>query len=368
MVEGSNKNNFDFLRLVAATTVIFSHAYLLDGRTDPYLWLTGISPGWSAVVMFFAISGFLIAQSLQRRALPEFLLARALRIFPGLAVCVFVTALVLAPLSNLSFADYFASIKTFKFVLGNATLLSTEYVLPGVFSDHRITQANGSIWTLRYEIACYVMLAAISMATMSRPALRKVTLAVVLIAGIFTPALPLLTHRSVSVQVLNLTELFMPFLVGSWVFWSNKRITAFHFVASLLASALLSRTPFYEPATTLTVVIFTLWIALTPFEFLAFARNRPDYSYGIYIYAYPVQQVISESFPALHPLAKASIAFLVVLVPAILSWHFVEKPCLSLKKRWRSRSTSAAEKSGMGHERQPGSLQIARVLKQGSDG
>jgi peptidoglycan/LPS O-acetylase OafA/YrhL len=368
MVEDSNKNNFDFLRLVAATTVIVSHAYLLDGRTDPYLWLTGISPGWSAVVMFFAISGFLIAQSLQRRTLTEFLLARALRIFPGLAVCVFVTALALALLSNLSLGEYFASKETFKFVLGNATLLSTQYSLPGVFSDHRITQANGSIWTLRYEVACYIMLATISMATTSRPALRKVALALALIAGVFVPALPLLTHRSVSVQVLNLTELFMPFLVGSWVFWSNKRVTAFHFVASLSASVLLSRTPFYEPATTLTVAIFTLWIALTPFQVLAFARNRPDYSYGIYIYAYPIQQIISESFPALHPLAKASITFLAVLVPASLSWHFVEKPCLSFKKRWRSHSTSTIAKSGVSHEPQSGRIQITRVLKQGSDG
>ena len=368
MVEGSNKNNFDVLRLVAATTVIVSHAYLLDGRTDPYLWLTGISPGWSAVVMFFAISGFLIAQSLQRRNLPEFLLARALRIFPGLAVCVAVTALALAPLSNLSLGEYFASIETVKFVLGNATLLSTQYLLPGVFSDHRITQANGSIWTLRYEIACYIMLATISIATTSRPAWRKVALALVLIAGVFVPAVLLLTHRSVSVQVLNLTELFMPFLVGSWVFWSNKRVTAFHFVASLLASMLLSRTPFYEPATTLTVAIFTLWIALTPFQVLAFARNRPDYSYGIYIYAYPIQQIILESFPTLHPLAKASIAFLVVLVPAGLSWHFVEKPCLSFKKRWRSHSNSATAKAGVSHELQSGGIRITRVLNQGSDG
>src|SRR5258708_2023967 len=134
MTDSVHENNFDFLRLVAATSVIVSHAYLLDGQTDPYLRLTGISLGLSSVVMFFAISGFLIAQSLERRSLSSFVVARGLRIFPGLAVCVLITAAALAPLSSLTLGQYLSTTQTFKFVFGNATLLSTEYSLPGVFS------------------------------------------------------------------------------------------------------------------------------------------------------------------------------------------------------------------------------------------
>lgn len=359
MHDSASQNNFDLLRLVAATTVIVAHAYLLDGQADPYSRITGISLGLSAVVMFFAISGFLIAQSLERRTLPAFALARALRIFPGLAVCVFVTAVALAPLSNLPFAKYLASTQTLRFVLGNATLLSTEYSLPGVFSDYRSTQANGSLWTLRYELACYFLLALTYIVTISRPAFRKVAVILVLIAGVCAPALPFLTGRPVPVQALNLIELFMPFLVGSWVFWSNKRVAVIHVLASLFVSVLLSRTPFFEPAATLTVAIFTLWIALTPLRWLAFTRNRPDYSYGIYIYAYPIQQVISHSLPAIHPSATALIALLVVFIPASLSWHFVERPFLLLKRMSGSDSKLGKPKPPASREQQSGRIGIA---------
>jgi peptidoglycan/LPS O-acetylase OafA/YrhL len=303
--------------------------------------------------MFFAISGFLIAQSLQRRALPAFALARGLRIFPGLAVCAFVTALALAPLSSLPLTQYLENPQTLKFALGNATLLSTEYSLPGVFFDHRSTQANGSLWTLRYELACYFLMAALFVATIARPALRKAGIILALIAGFVVPLLPALTHHPVPVQVQNMAGLFMPFIVGSWVFWSRMRLTLVHVFAGLFASVALSHTPFYEPATTLTVAIFTLWIALTPFRALALARNMPDYSYGIYIYAYPIQQVVWQVVPGFPPLAKALMAFLVVLIPASLSWHSVERPCLALKKMWRPDAVPIPATPLSGGEPQP---------------
>jgi peptidoglycan/LPS O-acetylase OafA/YrhL len=326
MHDSAKVNNFDMLRLVAATSVIVAHAYLLDGRTDPYTWLTDMSLGLSAVVMFFAISGFLIAQSLERRTLLAFAAARALRIFPGLAVCVFVTAVALAPLSTFPVTQYLANHQTMKFVLGNATLLATEYRLPGVFSDHEV---NGSLWTLRYEVACYALLALTYVATVSRPALRNVAVVLVVIAGCFVRFVPFLKDH---IQIVNMADLFMPFLIGSWVFWSGRRITIVHVVVGIAGCAALSRTPFYGQAATLTVAMVTLWIALTPIPGLVFLKARPDYSYGIYIYAYPLQQVISEHCPSVHPIGKALIAFLAVLVPASLSWHFVEKPSLMLKR------------------------------------
>jgi peptidoglycan/LPS O-acetylase OafA/YrhL len=347
-----HRNNFDLLRLIAATAVILSHAYVIDGQTDPFARATGLSLGWSAVVMFFTISGFLIAQSLERRNLSAFVAARALRIFPGLAVCVFVTAAALAPLSNLPLAQYFSSIQTFKFVFGNATLLSTEYSLPGVFLDHRITQANGSIWTLRYELACYILLTLIYIGTVLRPTLRKAVVVIALIAGISAPEWHFLTIKPIPVQVSNLLELFMPFLVGSWIFWSNRRVTAIHVAAALIVTALLSRTTLFEPLATIAIAKFTLWIALKPIQIPALTRSRSDYSYGIYIYAYPIQQVISQAIPGLDPLAKALVAFLVVLVPACLSWHFVEGPSLLFKKNLESGAQSNIGSSATGELQQ----------------
>ena len=300
--------------------------------------------------MFFAISGFLIAQSLARRSLSSFLFARALRIFPGLAVCVFVTAVVASAALEFTMVEYFASTQTLKFVLGNATLLSTEYSLPGVFSDHRITLTNGSLWTLRYEIACYILLAGLFVATRPRAALRNVVVSLVLIIGFLLPVLPLLTHRPVPVQMLNIAELFMPFLFGSWVFWSGTRIKGYQVLAGFCACVLLSPTPSFEPAVSFTVALLTLWIALKPFQRTILPRNGPDYSYGIYIYAYPIQQVLSQSLPAMHPFVKGMVALLIVLIPAILSWHFVERPSLSFKQRGRSKSILPADELIAGQE------------------
>src|SRR5437588_6603714 len=133
------RNNFDLLRLVAAVSVIFSHAFLLSENSqdhDPLMILTGGQTilGVVGVFVFFTISGYLITQSFDATASPPvFLAKRALRIFPGLLLCLLVCAFVIGPLvTGLPPAEYFTRRVTYLFLLHNAVLDIDYNRLPGV--------------------------------------------------------------------------------------------------------------------------------------------------------------------------------------------------------------------------------------------
>ena len=153
-------NAFDTIRLIAALLVIVSHAFPLTGNLDdPLDWLSGgqASLGHLAVCIFFLISGYLIPASLDRGTLVRFARKRALRIMPGLVAAVLVCAFILGPLvTAMPRSEYCGAYTTWTF-LGNAAFLPVGFELPGVFTGNPSPNANGSLWSLNYEVACYVM-------------------------------------------------------------------------------------------------------------------------------------------------------------------------------------------------------------------
>src|SRR6266536_5452731 len=163
-------NNFDLLRLVAALSVIFSHAFLLSENSqdhDPLMLLTGGQTilGVVGVFVFFTISGNLVTQSFDTTGSPiVFLAKRALRIFPGLFLCLAVCVFVIGPLvTQLPFADYFTRPEPYLFLLHNAVLDVDYNRLPGVeFWPGNIGGiVNGPLWSLPCEVLMYLMLFAL---------------------------------------------------------------------------------------------------------------------------------------------------------------------------------------------------------------
>src|SRR5438309_1837526 len=166
------QNNFDALRLVAAAAVVFSHSFLIaEGTQDhePLIWLTGNQSilGLVGVFVFFAISGFLVTQSLEQTGDAwRFLAKRALRIFPGLFVATALSAFVLAPIvSTVWPAAFLSTSAPWKYVLGNTLLDQTVHELPGVmFVNNPLgLEINGSLWTLRLEFTMYLMVLVLGM-------------------------------------------------------------------------------------------------------------------------------------------------------------------------------------------------------------
>jgi peptidoglycan/LPS O-acetylase OafA/YrhL len=330
-------NNFEALRLLAASAVILAHAYGIRGLDGTFTSVTGVDLGWSAVVMFFCISGYLVSGSALHRGSYDFWKARFLRIYPGLLACTILTGTVLVLFSSLEPGEYFRNWGTWKFIFGTGTLISTTYHLPGVFDNLYSTEANGSLWTLRYEVLCYfIIFVILKLSGLLRTSASGLIAFSSIGCVISCAALIKYAYASVPHQVINLLEFFIPFSVGAWFQASEVRPPTWLLAILTVVSAIVfSRTPFQIPCYTLAISAITLHLAFSSNPLLTLASKCPDYSYGIYIYAYPIQQVIALEFPAVHPLLGAALGLLCVLLPAALSWHFVEKPALSLKESLR---------------------------------
>ena len=144
------KNNFDLIRLVAASLVIFGHSFVFLGLTEP-VFFSWLPPGPIGVHIFFIISGYLVAQSWSRDPnASRFLARRALRIFPGLAVCVLVSVFLIGPIfTTLTLKQYFRDHATFHYLRDIA--LYIQYYLPGVLQHHGFPM----LWTARYGLCLW---------------------------------------------------------------------------------------------------------------------------------------------------------------------------------------------------------------------
>jgi peptidoglycan/LPS O-acetylase OafA/YrhL len=154
-------NNLNLIRMIAASAVLVSHAFpiaLGEGTPEPLKAGFGYSLGTLSVFAFFIISGFLIAASYERSSSRRrFLAARTLRLFPGLIVSLLLVAFVMGPVvTTLPVVQYLSDPDTYRFILRNTALISPQYTLPGVFETNPYPTVEGSIWTLVYEVLCYV--------------------------------------------------------------------------------------------------------------------------------------------------------------------------------------------------------------------
>jgi peptidoglycan/LPS O-acetylase OafA/YrhL len=337
-------NNFDVLRLVAATLVLVSHCYPLTGHEEPFAALTGVTLGEVGVVMFFAMSGFLIAKSWTDEPEPgRYFLKRGLRLLPALVVAVAFTTLVLGPLfTTLPLSDYLTDAETWFYLIRASLLVTIAGQLPGVYDDNVYPDAvNGSLWTLPLEAGCYVMVAVLGLiGLLQRRAVLAAAAAVMLLA--ITPLSPMSTSVAVTAggNLTSVVELVAAFLVGALLYSLRDRLPVSW--AGPAAFGLLWVLSWNSAWSTVTTVL-----ALSTFV-IVFAFRSPaglrrltapgDVSYGIYVYAFPVQQSISSLWgPGLQPGVMLLLAFPVTYALALLSWRLIERPALRRKRRGRQR-------------------------------
>lgn len=334
-------NNFNAFRLVAASSVIVGHAYALElphGALpeDPLLSTEVI--GWIAVNTFFVMSGYLIMSALMRSPdVISFFRNRFLRIFPGLLICVLVSTAVLGLFfSDVSVRAYLSDSATWRYIAHNSTLIGIKYRLPGVFGENPYQgTVNGSLWTLPFEIVCYA--AAGALAAFGVFVRRKTAVVVIAIAIAVFAGVALMQEQDLirSYTLTGLGRLGFCFFIGMFYAQVQHRfpLRFWHVVLAGVVSAALLNTPLRLQAFSVALAVLVLWLAFLRNPLLRAMSALPDYSYGIYIYAFVIQQIVQFHFPAAPPLAKAALAFALVLPAASLSWHVIEKPALSLKKK-----------------------------------
>lgn len=329
-------NNFGMLRLVMAVAVVISHAFsVTDGRVEQEPWYatTGFTLGEHAVNGFFAISGFLVTMSFLRRGWRDYVLARLLRIAPGLIAATLVVALVIGGLmTNLDRATYFSDPRLWRFISATLTSFKSAAALPGVFEGNPLQFPMGTVWTLKYETLCYlgVLLAGVA-GLLARPrlalaALVTLTLAVVL-REVLTPEGPKGTETALRLPLI--------FLAGGVIYLYRERVTL---SLPLLALALLvlvplAFTPLYKAGLYLVTAWGVLVVALAPALTRRSLEPPADLSYGVYLYGWPVQQALHALFPTLGAVALLWPSLVATFAIAALSWYLVEKPALDLKRR-----------------------------------
>jgi peptidoglycan/LPS O-acetylase OafA/YrhL len=332
-------NNLNLIRVVAATAVLVSHAWpiaLGEGTPEPLEAALGHSLGYIAVMVFFAASGFLITASFdRRRSFAQFLRARVARLMPGLAVSLLIVALIAGPiLTNLPSAAYLTDPQTWTFLARNITLIKPQYDLPGVFATNPYPAIEGSIWTLAYEVACYagVVLAGFAGLVRNR-ALGTVALAIWVALGAGLKA----AGVSILYQADQLLLLSQPFAFGMLAYLWRDRLPVHPLLLGALAAvtALAHATPAYDLLFILTLAYATLFLAAWPGGAIRAYNRLGDVSYGIYIYAFPVQGLMVWAIGPQTPVQNILWSFPPTLLLAILSWRLVEKPALDWARRSR---------------------------------
>jgi peptidoglycan/LPS O-acetylase OafA/YrhL len=331
-------NSFGVLRFIMATLVLISHSYLYTAGTsevEPLQSWLGRSLGECAVQVFFILSGVMVAQSLDRRRdVVDFLMARGLRIFPALFVCVLATAFLLGPaVASLSPGEYFRSPVLFGYVAKTLTLSSGSAPLPGVFEANAYAgYVNSSLWTLKYEVACYFGLAAMGAAGLFEQRWRWVVVGglAVLVA---TVSLSLPSDPAEYGFVENLRYFTVFFFGGvlAYLLRSYLPIIGALLLPLFIVFLVSVRTPFAEVGALLFLGYGALWAATKTWGPLRGVCNRFDTSFGIYIFAGPIQQTLLSAFPSLSPLLLAGAAFAFVLPMAFASWIFIERPSLRFR-------------------------------------
>jgi peptidoglycan/LPS O-acetylase OafA/YrhL len=310
----TTRNSFDLLRLLAALAVIAFHAAVLAGRAP---WSVGeINLGALGVGAFFVISGYLVTDSrLRSDTFRAFLVKRLLRIEPALIASLIVVAVTLGVVaSSLPLGAYLRSKDVYLYVAKNTLLYLASYSLPGVFAHNPAPGiVNGSLWTLRVEFTLYLALGLLGAARLLKPAALAVFALGFGSAAIVLQAAPGVVPSGLLHPGLIGAQYSFLFFAGALLRLIDRPLPAW-----TLGSALLLLTP----AWILGLPILVVWLGSR-----RSIRLPADLSYGLYIYAFPVQQVLAS-----HGLLWFWTSLAATLPFAAASWFLVERPALRLKQ------------------------------------
>ena len=366
-------NNFDVLRLVAATLVLVSHCYPLTGRVEPFGELSGWTMGEVGVVMFFAMSGFLIAKSWHDQPqLVPFAVKRALRLMPALVVAVSFTALVIGPVfSSLPTGTYLADPGTWVYIVRNSVLYTVSGRLPGVYEDNVYPDAvNGSLWTLPVEACAYVMAAGLGVLGIlrNRAAMLACAIAALLLASDLSPLTGSATETTAGGNLPIVLELIATFLLGSLMFAVRDRLRLSWVLLGLLVAVWVVcwNSPMDGVTGILAVGYGVLVLAFrTPAEFGASPRRATSRTGSTCTRSRYSRQWPPCGGPSLTPLTMFAVAFPITYACALLSWRVIERPALRPQAARRARrdlaqpgSRARSRRSGVlraiGHARRHG--------------
>lgn len=335
--EDNKNNNFNLIRLIAALIVLYTHSYGLSGKLpdkfdNPIAYFIYLM-GNVGVDMFFLVSGYLVTRSyIKRKKLTVFLWARLLRIIPGLACALFFSVFVIGALeTQLDIRDYLRNKDIYNYFMVNLSLIKTVSGLPGVFEgNYYSNQVNGSLWTLPAEIRLYLYVALLGVLGFfqRRWMINSVVMGLITLYYFAPQTIPLISDDQLYYYPALLFVMGSLFYVNRSFIPCNGLLLIALFIS--LISIVIYQYSYKNIVYTLFLLYFVFWFAYN-LPILNYFNKIGDYSYGMYIYAFPIQQFIISHNRELGVNQFFLYSVLATLVLAVLSWHFIEKKFLQLK-------------------------------------
>ena len=337
-------NNFNLIRFFAALLVLITHSFSIvtgDVNQEPFRTSLGISLGTVAVDIFFITSGFLVTASLlTRKSLVDFVLARFLRIFPALWVMLCITFFGGLWITSFTLTEFLTDLTVYKYFLKCSTLLfGVAHTLPGVFHDNPYPNAvNGSLWTMPNELRMYATLAIVwLMLSYTRiDKLKGLKIFVVGVTIVVALVLLFLNFPTDTSKTSRFLELFFMFFIGASYYVLREfillKLNLFALFLGVILVSVFVSIDVFNVCYKILIPYVLFCLVYLPKGYIRNFNKFGDYSYGIYIYAFPVQQATVMFFPEYSVFQITIISILITLTLAIVSWHKLEKPCLALKQ------------------------------------
>jgi peptidoglycan/LPS O-acetylase OafA/YrhL len=331
------QNNFDFLRLVFAMFVVITHSYFFCGIADSDF-LSQLTHGqttfsYIGVRGFFIISGYLIFLSMQRSSTwQSYYWKRFLRLFPGLAVMLLLTVLLGIFVYNGSLKSYLLNKTMWTYLPNNLSLYNLQFGISGVLNGSAI---NGSLWTIRYEFSLYVLISLLFFVR-NRRMLPRHLLIVTFVVLMFVKFFLFKTPQSWGYEIGNSNSLNLALFFISGSILAAVEVEKFKFKSLLLivSGVILALSSYFSLFSISQFIFFPIIIILIGISSTRYIHSLSnkfgDFSYGIYIYSYPLQKVLVHFF-ILNYIQLTGITFILSIALGYLSWNLVEKRALRFK-------------------------------------
>ena len=346
-------NNFDALRLFFAILVVWSHSFALwygseEGEPLSRLMNGAYNAGNIGVLGFFSISGFLIALSYERSSsLWIYLRRRIARIHPGYLVAVTLCSLVVVPLySSRAFLDLRA--REIAGLFSNL-LLRNFIIQSDAFNGGAV---NGSLWSIPYEFWCYLGVMALGLSGLLRRRWVAPTLAIIVQAvRVWLDATGRHPGGGIVGQIVGYPYFWfmvLPSFLWGTAIWQHRDVLPRNGPALCIAIlALIAAARLSTPVAVLLMPPVLAWgifhIAFTDRLHLHGAARFGDFSYGTYLYAFPIQQMLRASIGGAVGFGTyVALSIALSLIGGVLSWHLVERWFVGIRRRSRPLDREAA--------------------------
>jgi peptidoglycan/LPS O-acetylase OafA/YrhL len=346
-------NNLTFIRLVAALSVIYGHtSAIVSGApadwvavTTGYAFLGGV-----AVDLFFLISGFLVTASILNGGVKNYVVSRILRIYPALWVNLILVSFVLGSMvTTLSVTEYLTHEDVWTYFKGLAFTYKGGFFLPGVFTQNHNQAVNGSIWSVLIEVWLYIVVALFYIFGIMRSRAIFNTVFFVLIVMLWNDK----SYLPASLSGATNLHVCLMFYIGSFLYINRDSVPVspyFMLIALFLAGITLGTEKFAYGYILLLVTFFCTVSFLKQFSWM---EKWGDYSYGVYLYGWPAQQLTAWAFPDFSGTQNWLTASTIALVCGVASWHLVEKRALRLKKVFFKKSATRTISSSLNSQGAP---------------